>query len=69
MLVALMIVPSPGSRIGLSSSQMTRPVSSSITDHSDGNSVMWLPGKVLMVRVIQSRTSSRPFMVPMACSM
>ena len=40
MLVALMIVPSPGSRIGLSSSQMTRPVASSITDHSDGNDVM-----------------------------
>lgn len=40
MLVAVMIVPSPGSRIGLSSSQMIRPVSSSITDHSDGKSVM-----------------------------
>ena len=40
MLVALMMVPSPGSRIGLSSSQMIRPVDSSITDHSDGNEVM-----------------------------
>jgi len=28
---------------------ITRPVASSITDHSDGNAVMWLPGKVVMV--------------------
>ena len=68
MLVALMIVPSPGSRIGLSSSQMIRPVGSSITDHSDGNDVMWLPGKVSIVFQIQARTSSRPRMVPAACS-
>ena len=69
MLVALMMVPSPGSTIGLSSSQMIRPVGSSMTDHSDGNAVMWLPGKVVIVLRIQVRTSSRPFMVPAACSM
>ena len=69
MFVALMMVPSPGSRIGLSSSQMIRPVGSSITDHSDGNAVIWLPGKVDIVSRIQVRTWSRPFMVPAACSM
>ena len=48
---------------------MIRPVGSSITDHSDGNAVMWLPGKVVIVLRIQVSTSSRPFMVPAACSM
>src|ERR1700682_1189924 len=69
MLVALTMVPSPGSTIGLSSSQMIRPRSSSMTDHSEGKAVMWLPGKLLMVFQIQARTSSRPFHVPAACSM
>jgi len=55
--------------IGLSSSQMIRPVGSSITDHSDGKAVMWLPGNVVIVLRIQVSTSSRPFMVPAACSM
>ena len=68
MFVALMMVPSPGSRIGLSSSQMIRPVGSSMTDQSDGKCVIWLPGKVSMVFQIQSRTASRPRMVPAACS-
>lgn len=44
MLVAVMTLPSPGSFMGLSSSQMIRPRSSSTTDHSDGNATMWLPG-------------------------
>ena len=56
MFVALMTVPSPGSRIGLSSSMMMRPVGWSITDHSDGNATMWLPGKLPIVRPIHSRT-------------
>ena len=50
MLVALMTVPSPGSRMRLSSSTITRPVSGSATDHSVGKAGMWLPGKVVMVR-------------------
>ena len=69
MLVALMIVPSPGSRIGLSNSQMTRPVASSNTAHREGNDVMWLPGNVSIVFQIQGRTCSRPRIVPAACSM
>ena len=69
MFVALMTLPSPGSLIGLSSSQMIRPVGSSMTDHNDGNATMWLPGKVVIVCLIHSRTSSRPRMVPAACSM
>src|SRR6202008_3458473 len=69
MFVALMTVPSPGSRIGLSNSQMIRPVGSSMTDHNDGNATMWLPGNVVIVRLIHSRPSSRPRMVPAACSM
>ena len=48
---------------------MIRPVGSSITDHSDGNDVMWLPGNSVMVFQIQARTWSRPFIVPAACSM
>ncbi|EPQ71115.1 hypothetical protein MMMB2_4949 [Mycobacterium marinum MB2] len=40
MLVALITLPSPGSRIGLSSSRMIRPVDSSMTDHNDGNATM-----------------------------
>ncbi|CNH78051.1 Uncharacterised protein [Mycobacterium tuberculosis] len=69
MLVALITLPSPGSRIGLSNSRITRPVGSSMTDHSVGKAIMWLPGNVVIVRWIQSRTCSRPFIVPIACSM
>lgn len=40
MFVALITLPSPGSSMGLSNSQIIRPVDSSITDHSDGKATM-----------------------------
>jgi hypothetical protein len=45
---------SPGSTMGLSSSQMIRAVDSSMTDHSDGNATMWLLGKAVIVFLVAS---------------
>src|ERR1700736_6093835 len=66
MFVALMMVPSPGSRIGLSSSQMTRPVGSSMTDHSDGKAVMWLPRKGGNLLLRQGGQHAAPPLLPLA---
>jgi hypothetical protein len=33
---------------------MIRAVDSSMTDHSDGNATMWLPGKVVIVFLVAS---------------
>ena len=61
-------LPSPGSFMGLLISQTTQPRSSSTMYQVGGNLVMWLPGKLVIVRTTQRRTSSRPCRVPNACS-
>ena len=61
--------PSPGSRIGLSISQITRPASTSMVTQLIGKEVITLPGKVVIVEMIQSLICSGPRKVPYECSM
>src|SRR6266566_9699589 len=61
--------PSPGSRIRFWMQHTTQPLSSSMTYHSQGNSVISSLIGCFIVVEIHSKIASRPCITPKWCSM